>query len=462
MRKTVWRLRNRFAENRFIGVNCGIMDQFASAMGKSGSAILLDSATLAYSYVPFPEKEAALIIVNSGVKHALASSAYNDRRRECETALADINKVINASSLCALSVDEFERYKDSISHPVCQKRARHAVYENRRTVQAADALQKGDPAAFGRLMRESHLSLQNDYAVSCPELDFLAETAWRFDGVYGARMTGGGFGGCTVNLVKKDRVASFIGSNADLPIVGGSILSHDHFQGGRYTFPMERAEIGERFTLDGFEDIECGIIKWPMSVIRIRGERSARLVELAVHILEAWRGYTDEAATVFAETNGEPHNTITPIARRRGALFELDLCLRNNLTTERYPMGLYHPHPERHHIKKENIGLIEVMGLAVLPARLNRELSVLEELIAEGGDLRQREETAKHADWAEGFAKQLKGKPREEIRSALEREVGKVFVSVLEDAGVFRRDESGREAFRRFIKTLQGAKRDRL
>ena len=298
MRKTVWRLRNRFAENRFIGVNCGIMDQFASAMGKSGSAILLDSATLAYSYVPFPEKEAALIIVNSGVKHALASSAYNDRRRECETALADINKVINASSLCALSVDEFERYKDSISHPVCQKRARHAVYENRRTVQAADALQKGDPAAFGRLMRESHLSLQNDYAVSCPELDFLAETAWRFDGVYGARMTGGGFGGCTVNLVKKDRVASFIGSNADLPIVGGSILSHDHFQGGRYTFPMERAEIGERFTLDGFEDIECGIIKWPMSVIRIRGERSARLVELAVHILEAWRGYTDEAATM--------------------------------------------------------------------------------------------------------------------------------------------------------------------
>ena len=202
----------QFAENRFIGVNCGIMDQFASAMGKSGSAILLDSATLDYSYAPFPENDAALVIVNSGVKHSLASSAYNDRRRECESALADINKVKKASSLCALSVDEFERYKDSIINPVCRKRAKHAVYENHRTKQAADALRNGGLTEFGRLMRESHLSLKDDYEVSCAELDFLAETAWSFDGVYGARMTGGGFGGCTVNLIKKDRLSSFVGT----------------------------------------------------------------------------------------------------------------------------------------------------------------------------------------------------------------------------------------------------------
>ena len=246
----------------------------------------------------------------------------------------------------------------------------------------------------------------------------------------------------------------FIGSNADLPIVGGSILSHDHFQGGNYTFAMERAEIEEYFTIKGFEDIECGIVNWPMSVIRIRGEKPERLKELSVRILEKWRGYTDETAMILAETNGEPHNTITPIARRRGELFELDLCLRNNLTTERFPMGLYHPHPERHHIKKENIGLIEVMGLAVLHARLDRELSLLEELIAGGTDLRQNAETAKHADWAEGFAGELKGRPRDEIRSVLEQEVGKVFVSVLEDAGVYKRDESGKEAFGRFIKSI--------
>ena len=246
----------------------------------------------------------------------------------------------------------------------------------------------------------------------------------------------------------------FIGSNADLPIVGGSILSHDHFQGGRYTFAMERAEIEDYFKLDGFENIECGIVKWPMSVIRIRGEKPAVLRELAVRILEKWRGYTDEEALIFAETNGEPHNTITPIARRRGGLFELDLCLRNNLTTEEFPMGLYHPHPERHHIKKENIGLIEVMGLAVLPARLDRELELLEELIADGADLRQNAETEKHAPWAESFAGRLKGRPREEIRSVLEQEVGKVFVSVLEDAGVFKRDKSGKEAFVRFIKSI--------
>ena len=246
----------------------------------------------------------------------------------------------------------------------------------------------------------------------------------------------------------------FIGSNADLPIVGGSILSHDHFQGGCYTFAMERAPIEEAFSLDGFSDISCGIVKWPLSVIRIQGENPDRLTALATHILDRWRGYTDEAAQLFACTDGQPHNTITPIVRRRGSLFEMDLCLRNNLTTEMFPMGLYHPHPERHHIKKENIGLIAVMGLAVLPARLNRELAVLEELLAEGGDLRSKPEAAPHADWAERFAAALTGKSRAEIRAALEQEVGKVFVQVLEDAGVFKRTQEGKEAFRRFLQTL--------
>ena len=246
----------------------------------------------------------------------------------------------------------------------------------------------------------------------------------------------------------------FVGSNADLPIVGGSILSHDHFQGGHYEFAMERAEIEESFTVNGFEEISCGTVKWPMSVIRLRGESPGRLTDLACLILEKWRGYTDEKACIFAETDGEKHNTITPIVRRRGELYEADLCLRNNLTTGEFPMGVYHPHPERHHIKKENIGLIEVMGLAVLPARLNRELETLCRLIAEGADLRLNPDTEKHAAWAESFAAELKGKPLDEIRRVLERETGKVFVGVLEDAGVYKRDKAGKEAFARFIAEL--------
>lgn len=246
----------------------------------------------------------------------------------------------------------------------------------------------------------------------------------------------------------------FIGSNADLPIVGGSILSHDHFQGGHYEFPMERAKLDESFTVSGYEDIVCGIVNWPLSVIRINGKSPERLTELAVRILEKWREYSDPAAEIFAETDDTPHNTITPIARRRGDLYELDLCLRNNLTTEKFPMGLYHPHPERHNIKKENIGLIEVMGLAVLPARLDRELALLEDYLADGKDISQNEELKKHAKWAESFAQKLKGKPKEEIRTELEDEVGKVFVKVLEDAGVYKRDEKGKEAFRRFIKSI--------
>lgn len=246
----------------------------------------------------------------------------------------------------------------------------------------------------------------------------------------------------------------FVGSNADLPIVGGSILSHEHFQGGRYTFAMERAESEYCFAVKGYEDIACGIVKWPLSVIRLRGCDSGRLVELAAMILDKWRGYTDESVIILSETDGVPHNTITPIARRRGEDFELDLCLRNNLTTDEHPLGLFHPHAQRHHIKKENIGLIEVMGLAVLPSRLQKELELLEAFIAEGRDIAGEASIAKHADWANSFAEGLKGQPREVIREILEKEVGKVFLHVLEDAGVFKRDKKGKAAFLRFIESL--------
>ena len=246
----------------------------------------------------------------------------------------------------------------------------------------------------------------------------------------------------------------FIGSNADLPIVGGSILSHDHFQGGRYEFAMAKAPVEYEFAVPEYEDVTCGIVKWPLSVIRLRCDDRARLADLAAHILEKWRGYTDERAAIFAETDGVPHNTITPIARRREADYEIDLCLRNNLTTPEHPLGLYHPHEERHHIKKENIGLIEVMGLAVLPARLQKELDLLEQFIAEGKEIASDESIAKHALWAAEFAPALRGQPREVIRAALEQEVGKVFLAVLEDAGVFKRDAAGKSAFLRFLETL--------
>ena len=246
----------------------------------------------------------------------------------------------------------------------------------------------------------------------------------------------------------------FVGSNADLQIVDGSILSHEHFQGGRYTFAMERAESEYCFAVKGYEDIACGIVKWPLSVIRLRGCDSGRLVELAAMILDKWRGYTDESVNILSETDGVPHNTITPIARRRGEDFELDLCLRNNLTTDEHPLGLFHPHAQRHHIKKENIGLIEVMGLAVLPSRLQKELELLEAFIAEGRDIAGEASIAKHADWANSFAEGLKGQPREVIREILEKEVGKVFLHVLEDAGVFKRDKKGKAAFLRFIESL--------
>ena len=245
----------------------------------------------------------------------------------------------------------------------------------------------------------------------------------------------------------------FVGSNADLPIVGGSILAHDHFQGGRYTFAMERTPIETPFTFRGFEDVEAGIVKWPMSVVRIAGADPDQLVELADRILTAWRGYTDEEAVVYAETDGTPHNTITPIARMRDGKFELDLVLRNNLTTEEHPLGLYHPHAELHHIKKENIGLIEVMGLAVLPARLKEELAAVADALVTGADLRASELTEKHADWAEAFRSKY-DITRDNALDVVQKETGLVFAKVLEHAGVYKRNAEGKKAFLRFLNTI--------
>lgn len=246
----------------------------------------------------------------------------------------------------------------------------------------------------------------------------------------------------------------FLGSNADLPIVGGSILSHDHFQGGHYTFAMAKAPIEKHFEVKGFEDVESGIVKWPLSVIRLRSKDEKRLIELGTHILNAWRGYTDEEAFVFAETDGEPHNTITPIARKKGDMYELDLTLRNNITTEECPLGLYHPHNEYHHIKKENIGLIEVMGLAVLPSRLKAEMEHLSQCLIKGEDIVSKEDLKKHAAWVE----EIKGKYTDinkgNVMDILKEEIGQVFVKVLEDAGVYKYNEEGRKAFDRFIAVL--------
>ena len=223
----------------------------------------------------------------------------------------------------------------------------------------------------------------------------------------------------------------FLGSNADLPIVGGSILTHDHFQGGHYEFAMAKAPVEENLSFKGFEDVTAGIVKWPMSVIRLRAKDSDRIVELADRILKAWRGYTDEDAFIFSETEGEPHNTITPIARKRGDEFEMDLVLRNNITTEEHPLGVYHPHQKLHHIKKENIGLIEVMGLAVLPARLKEELSLLAEYITDGRDIRSSQLIEKHADWVEEFLPKYKEVNRDNVMDILKAEVGRVFAQVL-------------------------------
>lgn len=273
------------------------------------------------------------------------------------------------------------------------------------------------------------------------------------------------FNGCHVPM-KIDRAAFeklfsflgqfphyFVGSNADLPIVGGSILSHDHFQGGHYEFAMARAPIEEEVRFADYPAVRAGIVRWPMSVLRLRSADPEQVLNLAERVLARWRAYTDERVFVLSETDGVPHNTITPIGRRRGEDYELDLVLRNNITTEEFPLGVYHPHQDLHHIKKENIGLIEVMGLAVLPARLKEELEVLKQAMLAGTDLRADEATAAHAEWAEGI---LKRRPftAANAEAVLQEEVGRVFERVLEDAGVFKRDEQGREAFRRFLKTI--------
>lgn len=249
----------------------------------------------------------------------------------------------------------------------------------------------------------------------------------------------------------------FVGSNADLPIVGGSILSHEHFQGGRYTFAMAKAPIEIPVTFPGFENVTAGIVKWPMSVIRLSCADEAPIIELAAKILANWREYTDEAAYIYAYTDGERHNTITPIARKNGDNYELDLVLRNNITTEERPMGLYHPRNELHHIKKENIGLIEVMGLAVLPSRLKGELDKLGDFIVEGKDIRSDADIEKHADWTEEILKNHKDMPmtKAAVSEMLCEEVGKVFLEVLKDAGVYKDTAEGREAFMRFINSVR-------
>ena len=247
----------------------------------------------------------------------------------------------------------------------------------------------------------------------------------------------------------------FIGSNADLPIVGGSILSHEHFQGGGYTFAMAMAPIDTPVTFDGYEDVDAGIVAWPMSVIRLTAENADRIVDLADKILTAWRGYTDESAFIFAETDGEKHSTITPIARMADGKFQLDLVLRNNITTEEHPLGVYHPHAHLHHIKRENIGLIEVMGLAVLPARLKGEMEEVREAVLAGKDLRAKESTEKHADWMEEILSR-RSVTEDNVDAVIREEIGRVFAEVLECAGVYKRTDEGKAAFMRFCAAVNG------
>lgn len=246
----------------------------------------------------------------------------------------------------------------------------------------------------------------------------------------------------------------FLGSNTDIPIVGGSILTHDHYQGGNYTFAMARAPIETNVTIAGFEDVEAGILKWPLSVLRIRSKDELRLIDLADFIRRIWYDYQDDEAEIIARTDDTRHNAITPIARKSGEVFELDLALRNNRTDESHPLGIFHPHADKHHIKKENIGLIEVMGLAILPARLKTELDLLAEYILAGKDICSCETIKKHADWAAAFMPKYKNINENTIMDILQQEVGHVFVAVLEDSGVFKRTEDGRAAFGRFISVL--------
>ncbi|SHO44939.1 UDP-glucose--hexose-1-phosphate uridylyltransferase [Anaerocolumna xylanovorans] len=267
----------------------------------------------------------------------------------------------------------------------------------------------------------------------------------------------------------------FVGSNADLPIVGGSILTHDHFQGGNYAFAMAKAPVEKEFKIKGYEKVQAGIVKWPMSVIRLKSREAEELIELGDYILKSWRNYTDEEAFIYAYSDSpgkilsnrevkermqsgkgdlEPHNTITPIARRKDGIYEFDLVLRNNVTTKEHPLGVYHPHSELHHIKKENIGLIEVMGLAVLPARLKEEMEELQGAILSGREIGKEEEIYKHKEWMEDFLPKYQEINAENINDILQEEIGLVFLKVLEHAGVYKRDAAGQKGFERFIAQL--------
>lgn len=249
----------------------------------------------------------------------------------------------------------------------------------------------------------------------------------------------------------------FVGSNADLPIVGGSILSHEHFQGGNYEFAMAKAPVETEFEILEFSSVYAGIVKWPMSVIRLSSESRDQLVRAASKILDTWRSYSDESAGIYAETNGTPHNTITPIARKRDSFYECDLVLRNNITTEERPLGVFHPKPSLHHIKKENIGLIEVMGLAILPARLAEELEIIRDSIFLGKDeLRKHSELSEHFEWIESLIDKYSDLSKENADYIIKQEIGAVFEEILRDAGVFKRDDNGRAAFIRFVNRVKG------
>ena len=247
-----------------------------------------------------------------------------------------------------------------------------------------------------------------------------------------------------------------------MPIVGGSILTHEHFQGGRYSFALNRAEVERKFTVNGFDDVECGIVKWPMSVVRLTGKNKDSIISLSSHILKSWRAYTDTKVGIFAETDGEIHNTITPIAflelnfyiYAKDGKFVIDLVLRNNITSEEHPLGVFHPHANLHHIKKENIGLIEVMGLAVLPSRLKDEMAILKDAILNHRDISAIPEISKHSEWVNEFVSQYDEINENNIDSIIQNEIGKVFLNVLLDAGVFKRTPEGQKAFDKFIKTL--------
>ena len=745
------------SENTFNGVNCGIMDQFAVGLGRESHAILLDCATLDYEYAPLDMNGVKLIIGNTKKRRGLADSKYNERRAECDGALADLQKKLDIQALCDLTPAEFEEHKCLIQGQLPQNRAEHAVYENARVNEAVTALKKGDMVRFGQLMNESHDSLRDLYEVTGMELDTMVEEARKIPGTLGSRMTGAGFGGCTVSLVKEEDVELFIeqvgknyeartglkpefyvadagqgagrvdapieflleellaygldrkliqdcdaplvrnqllellqleapygemkgmlpceaafaaarleaqadtpypilkkildymvehgliegesvtlrdlmdakimgfftarpsevantfeflcqegpekaseyfynlsrnnhyvmseriaknlywqtetpygdleitvnlskpekdpkeiaklkfmksssypkcllcpenvgyagrlnhparqnlrqipmnlqgeqwylqyspyvyynehcillkgehvpmkiseltfrrliqfieklphyfmGSNAGLPVVGGSILSHEHYQGGHHVFPMEKASVRQSYTHRSYPGVTISVVNWQMSCVRISGSDKEELIQLATHLLNFWEGYSDERVGIFAETDGQPHNAITPIARFNAkGEYELDLVLRNNLCTEEYPDGVFHPHPHLHHIKKENIGLIEVMGLAVLPGRLQKELQLIQEILM-GGNMEafsaaDQESLEKHLPWIERMQKKYGVVAEADKAEAIvKREVGEIFSQVLEDAGVYKNTPEGITAFDRFMLT---------